>query len=72
MEALVVGGGGVLKGHLVCIEILKAKAAIKSDRLYTSKAQQEVESRERRGSNERSSSQLLPFLSSSQDSLPSD
>lgn len=32
------------KGHLVCIEILKAKAAIMFDRFCRNKAQQEVES----------------------------
>lgn len=32
------------KGHLGCIEILKAEAAIMSDRFCMNKAQQEVES----------------------------
>lgn len=34
------------KGHLGCIEILKAKAAIMCDRVCMKKAQQEVESEE--------------------------
>lgn len=37
------------KGHLGCIEILKAKAAIMFDRFYMNKAQQEVESQRKRG-----------------------
>lgn len=34
------------KGHLGCIEILKAKAAIMFNKVCMNKAQQEVESRE--------------------------
>lgn len=51
------------KGHLGCIEILKAKAAIMFDRFCMNKAQQEVESqREGEGNNERISySILLPI-----------
>lgn len=37
------------KGHLGCIEILKAKAAIMFDRFCVNKAQQEVESQKKRG-----------------------
>lgn len=55
------------KGHLGCIEILKAKAAIMFDRFCMNKAQQEVESQRKRGggkgNNERISySILLPLL----------
>lgn len=58
-------GEGGIKGHLGCIEILKAKAAIMSDRLCVTKAQQEMESQGR------SFSKLLPLLSSSQDKVQS-
>ena len=37
------------KGHLGCIEILKAKAAITLDRFCMNKAQQEEESQRKRG-----------------------
>lgn len=37
------------KGHIGCIEILKAKAAIMFDRFCMNKAQQEVESQRKRG-----------------------
>lgn len=54
-----------MKGHPGCIEMLEAKAAVSSERLRMSKAQQEVESQRRKreggGSRERSSSKLLTF-----------
>lgn len=53
------------KGHLGCIEILKAKAAIMFDRVCMNKAQEEVESQRKgggKGNNERPGYRLLLLL----------
>lgn len=50
------------KGHLGCIEILKAKAAIMSDRFCMNKAQQEVESQRKSGGERINYSRLLPLV----------